>query len=179
MTGRNWRFLLQLAIFLPIQTILHAHNVGQPYNSPILLVLTDPMVPPPHPPLVLPHPREDSPPPPPGGWLPSDGEPHYHHTCTFSGSEIALQNERRQCQDCLAFTLIRDAASLCSESPTNYAKTGSPVEWMNITFVPGVKMVVLSSSISAKVSKMPCQGYKGYKWQCLTTQSPTQQHSEP
>ena len=30
MTGRNWGFLLQLAIFLPIQTILHPHNVGQP-----------------------------------------------------------------------------------------------------------------------------------------------------
>ena len=26
---------------------------------------------------------------------------------------------------------------------------------------------------------MSCQEYKGYKWQCLTTQSPTQQHSEP
>ena len=24
-----------------------------------------------------------------------------------------------------------------------------------------------------------CQEYKGYKWQCLRTQSPTQQHSEP
>ena len=30
MTGRKWGFLLQLAIFLPIQTILHPHNVGQP-----------------------------------------------------------------------------------------------------------------------------------------------------
>ena len=30
MTGRNWGFLLQLAIFLPIQTILLPHNVGQP-----------------------------------------------------------------------------------------------------------------------------------------------------
>ena len=39
-------------------------------------------------------------------------------------------------------------------------------------------MVVLSSSILAKVSKMSCQEYKGYKWQCVTTQSPTQQHSE-
>ena len=33
-TGRNWGFLLQLAIFLPIQTILHPHNVGQPDVSP-------------------------------------------------------------------------------------------------------------------------------------------------
>ena len=30
MTGRNRGVLLQLAIFLPIQTILHPHNVGQP-----------------------------------------------------------------------------------------------------------------------------------------------------
>ena len=30
MTG-NWGFRLQLAIFLPIQTILHPHNVGQPH----------------------------------------------------------------------------------------------------------------------------------------------------
>ena len=34
MTRRNWGFLLQLAIFLPIQTILHPHNVGQPDVSP-------------------------------------------------------------------------------------------------------------------------------------------------
>ena len=60
--------------------------------------------------------------------------------------------------------------------PTTCAKTGSCVERMNITCV---NMVVLSSSISAKVSKMSCQEYTGYKWQCLTTQSPTQQHSEP
>ena len=40
-------------------------------------------------------------------------------------------------------------------------------------------MVVLSSSISAKVSKMSYHEYKGYKWQCPTTQPPTQQHSEP
>ena len=33
-------------------------------------------------------------------------------------------------------------------------------------------MVVLSSSISAKVSKMSCHECKGYKWQCPTTQSP-------
>ena len=39
-------------------------------------------------------------------------------------------------------------------------------------------MVVLSSSISAKVSKMSCHECKGYKWQCPTTQSPTQQHNE-
>ena len=40
-------------------------------------------------------------------------------------------------------------------------------------------MVVLSSSISAKVSKMSRHECKGYKWQCPTTQSPTQQHNEP
>ena len=40
-------------------------------------------------------------------------------------------------------------------------------------------MVVLSSSISAKVSKMSCHECKGYKWQCPTTQSPTQHHNEP
>ena len=50
---------------------------------------------------------------------------------------------------------------------------------MNITFAPRVNMVVLSISILAKVSKIFCQEYKKYKWQCLTTQSPTQQHSEP
>ena len=33
MTGRNWGFLLQPAILLPIQTILHPHNVGQPHNA--------------------------------------------------------------------------------------------------------------------------------------------------
>ena len=54
-------------------------------------------------PLVLPYPREDGP-------LPPAGDPHYHRTHTFSGTESALQNERRQQQDCLAFTLIRDAA---------------------------------------------------------------------
>ena len=53
------------------------------------------------------------------------------------------------------------------------------MERINITFVPGVNMVVLSSSISAKVSKMSYQEYKGYKWHCITTQSPTQQPSEP
>jgi hypothetical protein len=36
--------------------------------------------------------------------------PHYHHTHTFSDTEIALQNERIQWQDCIAFMLIRDAA---------------------------------------------------------------------
>ena len=61
---------------------------------------------------------------------------------------------------------------------TTCIKTVSPVERMNITFVPGVNMVVRSSSISAKVSKISCQEAKGYKWQCLTTQSPTQPHSE-
>ena len=40
-------------------------------------------------------------------------------------------------------------------------------------------MVVLSSSISAKVSKMSRHECKGYKWQCPTTQSPTEQHNEP
>ena len=39
------------------------------------------------------------------------------------------------------------------------------MERMNITFIPGGNMVVLSSSISAKVSKMACQEYKEYKWQ--------------
>ena len=34
MTGRNWGLLLQLAIFLPIQTILHPYNVGRPHVSP-------------------------------------------------------------------------------------------------------------------------------------------------
>ena len=43
----------------------------------------------------------------------------------------------------------------------------------------GGNMVVLSSSIPAKVSKMSCHECKGYKWQCPTTQSPTQQHNEP
>ena len=40
-------------------------------------------------------------------------------------------------------------------------------------------MVVLSSSISVKISKMSRHECKGYKWQCPTTQSPTQQHNEP
>ena len=31
MTGRNWGFLLQLIIFFLVETILHPHNVGQPY----------------------------------------------------------------------------------------------------------------------------------------------------
>ena len=30
--GRKWGFLLQLAIFLPIQTILNPHNVGQSWH---------------------------------------------------------------------------------------------------------------------------------------------------
>ena len=35
MPGRNWGFLLQLAIFLPMQTIiLHPHSVGHPHVSP-------------------------------------------------------------------------------------------------------------------------------------------------
>ena len=33
------------------------------------------------------------------------------------------------------------------------------MERMNITFIPGVNMAVLSNSISAKVSKMSCQEY--------------------
>ena len=66
-----------------------------------------------------------------------------------------------------------------SECPTTCAKTGSPVERMNITLVPAGNMVVLSSSISAKVSKMSCHECKGYKWQCPTTQSRTEQHNEP
>ena len=33
-TGRYWDFLLQLAMFLPKQTILHPHNGGQPHVSP-------------------------------------------------------------------------------------------------------------------------------------------------
>ena len=37
------------------------------------------------------------------------------------------------------------------------------------TLVPGGNMVVLSSSISAKVSKMSCHECKGFKWQCPTT----------
>ena len=35
------------------------------------------------------------------------------------------------------------------------------MERMNITLVPGGNMVVLSSSISAKVSKMSCHECKG------------------
>ena len=34
--------------------------------------------------------------------------PHCHRTRTFSGTEIALKNERTQWQDCLAFALISD-----------------------------------------------------------------------
>ena len=45
MAGRNWGFWLQLAIFLPIQTILQPHNVVQPQNTTrILFVLTAPKV---------------------------------------------------------------------------------------------------------------------------------------
>ena len=40
----------------------------------------------------------------------------------------------------------------------------SPVERMNITLVPGGNMVVLSSSISVKVSKMSCHECKGCTW---------------
>ena len=103
---------------------------------------------PPPPPLFCPAPGKTVPRQPRGGRLPSDGppphpgEPHYHHTRTFSGTEIALQNERIHGQDCLAFMLIRDAAiciTVLSEYPTTCAKTG--VERMKITFVPGVNMV--------------------------------------
>ena len=42
--GAVWGFLLQLAIFFPIQTRLHSHNVGQPHNAiRILFVWTAPM----------------------------------------------------------------------------------------------------------------------------------------
>ena len=34
MAGGNWGFLLQLAIFLPLQTMLHPHNVGQLHLLP-------------------------------------------------------------------------------------------------------------------------------------------------
>ena len=44
----------------------------------------------------------------PGTPPPPPGEPHYHHTCTFSGTEIARQNERIQWQACLAFMPIRE-----------------------------------------------------------------------
>ena len=66
---------------------------------------------------------------------------------------------------------------LCKAPPC--ARNSVFLQTINIgTDTPGVNMAVLSSSISAKMSKMSCQEYKGYKWQCLTTQSPTQQHSE-
>ena len=40
---------------------------------------------------------------------------------------------------------------------------------MNITFVPGVNLVVLSGSISKKVIQSVLPKYRKYKWQCLTT----------
>ena len=49
----------------------------------------------------------------------------------------------------------------------------------SVTFVPRGNMIVLSSSISAKVSKMSRHEWKAYRWQWPTTQSPTQQHNEP
>ena len=70
----------------------------------------------PPPPLSCPTPGKTVPPHPLGDGcqvtvpLPPFGEPHYHHTRTFPGTEIALQNDRIQWQDWLAFTLIRDAA---------------------------------------------------------------------
>ena len=67
----------------------------------------------------------------------------------------------------------------CARSATIWAsgRTRDPYFEILGAFAPGVNMVVLSSYISAKVSKMSCQEW-GYKWQCLKTQSPTQQHSE-
>ena len=59
-----------------------------------------------------------------------------------------------------------------SEYPTTCAKTGSPVERMNIAFVPRVNMVVLSSSISAKVSKMSTKSTRD-------TSGSASQHSHP
>ena len=66
-------------------------------------------------------PQEDGPPPPPGGRLPSDGppprprKPYYHRTGAFSGTEIALQNERIQHK-------IRSKGCHCTET---YSWTGS------------------------------------------------------
>ena len=111
-------------------------------------------------PLVLPHPREDGPPPPPRGRLPSDtplppgncpATIHAHFqaqklhckTKEYSGRTVLPSHSKE----------MRQYASPCSEYPTTCAKTGSPVERMNITFVPGENMVVLSSSISAKKKK--------------------------
>ena len=42
-----------------------------------------------------------------------------------------------------------------------------------------VHFLLTSAPNSAKVSKMSCYEYKGYKRQYPTTQSPTQQHNEP
>ena len=87
---------------------------------------------------------------------------------TFLGTEIALQNEEIHplpfgnvpCK----IQLVPKSASPCSEYLTTSTKTDFPVERINITFTPGVNMVVLSSCILAKVSKMSCQECKGYKW---------------
>ena len=81
----------------------------------------------------------------------------------------------------LAITVISDAAICITvlRMSNNLRQNRIPVERMNITLVPRGNMVVLSSSISAKVSTMSCHECKGYKWQCPTTQSPTQQHNEP
>ena len=63
-------------------------------------------------PLVLPHPRDGHqvtvPHPPPG-------EPHYHRTCTFAGTEIAANNERIQHK-------IRSKGCQCTET---YSLTSS------------------------------------------------------
>ena len=108
---------------------------------------------------------------------PPPGGPHHHRTRTFK----KRRTDARSCKTVLPSQskVMRRFASPCSECPTTCAKTGSAMERMKITFVPGGNMVVRSSSISAKVSKTSCHECKGYKWQCPTTQSPTQQHNEP
>ena len=125
------------------------------------------------PPLVVPHPREDDPPPTPWGRLPSDGPPPppgdrtttvHAHLQAQKLQHGEVPNRHTVVQDGLAITVISDAgyASPCSECPTTCTKTGSSVERMNIAFVPGGNMFVLSSSILAKVSKMSCHECKGY-----------------
>ena len=54
--------------------------------------------------------------------------------------------------------------------PTTCAKTGSPAERMNITFVQGRNMAVLSSSIQRKGAKCPAMSKKD-------TSGSTPQHS--
>ena len=60
-------------------------------------------------------------------------------------------------------------ASPCSEYATACAKTGSPCGADEHHIHPGGKHGCAVKSISAKVSKVSCQEYKGYKWQCLKT----------